>query len=284
MAKLLLLGLALIVLLLGLGCSSRVRQSASQLAEPQGDGLNALLTQLQSDDWRQRADAVEKVQGNPEELGSVQVKRALFDVFDKENQIIKASLQDGDGITNKPGFGEDYTEYYYGPLSDTIDKITDPSDPATLDSLARSSYNPDSNFAKKLAGYGELVIPTMLKVTNSDLPEERQRAIAVLGLVLEKDQKEPGNVRAELRDLIRQAIEKAVSDDNFGVRLQAVRSLKATGKIDSLKILRQVIKAEPASVPVGGGKLKHNPIRAEAMKAIQAINSNPARKESLNKE
>ncbi|HEX8687491.1 MAG TPA: HEAT repeat domain-containing protein [Pyrinomonadaceae bacterium] len=241
--------------------------------QPQSTEFGALIAKLQSEDWHERSDAVVSLKDNPAALRSDEVRRALVGVLDRENKIIKTSLEENGGVANRPGFGEDYTEYYYGPLSETIDLIADPADSATLEVLARSSYNPDSAFAKKLAGYGDAVVPTMQQMAVSPRPEERRNALAVLGLVLEHELREPGGLRAENREQIRRTLEQATADYNFVVKLQAVRSLGAVGDAESLQVLGQVMRTEPQRVTAETGNQITNPIRTEARRAIREINS-----------
>lgn len=276
MAKLSLLGLAVLAVTLGAACAAPEREAVNPPAARQDAGLNALITQLQSEDWHQRADAVEKLKDDPVALQSDRVRRAVIGVLDRENKIIKESLAINEGVANKPGYGEDYTEYYYGPLSEIVDLVANPADPPTLEVLAHSSYSPDSAFAKKLASYGDTVVPTMQRMAGSDRPEERRNALAVLSQVLEHEQQEPGGLRAESAEQIRQVLEQATSDDNFVVKLQAVRSLGEVGDNDSVQVLSRVVRTEPYRVTIDTGQQIANPIRAEARKAIQEIHSGRA--------
>ena len=130
----------------------------------------ALLAKLRSDNWQERAEAVERLDAMPDVLQSDEVKKALIDLQERENQLIEQTLRESngrDGVSVK--YGEGYSEYYFGPLSSAVGKVADYSDQHTLEVLVRNAYNPDSPFAKKLISYGEAIVPTLLEKANSDV-------------------------------------------------------------------------------------------------------------------
>lgn len=55
------------------------------------------LSQLRSDDWQQRAAAVEKLIAHGTALKSEEVRKALIDLLDRENRLIEATWRESGG-------------------------------------------------------------------------------------------------------------------------------------------------------------------------------------------
>jgi hypothetical protein len=78
----------------------------------------SVLKDLKSPDWAVRAKAVNTVVKTPALLASPEVRAALIGVVELENKIIETSFRAGHGVSNE--FGEGYSEYYSGPLTDAV--------------------------------------------------------------------------------------------------------------------------------------------------------------------
>jgi hypothetical protein len=77
------------------------------------DNRNALLSQLRSNNWQERAAAAEKLIADRDALRSDEVKSALIDLLERENQVIESTLRESngqEGVSVK--YGEGYSEYY----------------------------------------------------------------------------------------------------------------------------------------------------------------------------
>ena len=230
-----------------------------------------LLSQLQFDDWQQRAAAVEKLIANRDTHRSEDVKNALIDLLDRENQLIESTLRESNGLEGvSVKYGEGYSEYY-SVLAGAVDQIADYSDERTLNILVHSSYNPDSPFAMKLASYGEAVVPILLKMANNDLAPYRGDALGVLGEVLKRNTYRTIRLPADTKEQAEQALIRGASDPDVGVRMLAVRSIGKAGDKNAIPLLEKIMETDPGAIPAADPGAKRFPVREEALKAISLI-------------
>jgi hypothetical protein len=231
-----------------------------------------LLTQLQSDDWRQRAASLDKLIANSDTRVAREVNAALIDLLVRENQLIEATLRASKGVEGvSVKYGEGYSEYYARLLS-AIEKAVDYDDERTLVVLIHSSYNPDSPFAMKLAGLGDVVVPLLLERTSSDIAPHRGTALAVLGEIMKRDKDRTRSLPPSVRQQIEQALMRGAVDEDVGVRMLAVRSLGKAGGKDALQLLEGIAESDPATVPGRIAGTSTYPVRDEALKAMKLIN------------
>src|SRR6266404_1062319 len=80
------------------------------LAISQNDNQSELLTRMRSDDWKERAAAVEKVIADRKAVRSGDVRNSLINLLDRENQEIASAYREGRPVSEK--YGEAYSEYY----------------------------------------------------------------------------------------------------------------------------------------------------------------------------
>lgn len=132
---------------------------ASAVSQESEDGM-ALLFQLHSDNWQQRARAVEKLAGLSIRR-SKEINDALIDLLDRENRLVESTLRESSGLEGvSVKYGEAYSEYY-AVLIGAVDQVANYNDQRTLSILVHSSYNSDSPFAlERIAQYDPAANPT----------------------------------------------------------------------------------------------------------------------------
>jgi HEAT repeat protein len=240
-------------------------------AVSQESGGPSLLSQLHSDNWQQRAAAVDKLIENRHARMPDEVKNALLDLLDRENALIESTLRESNGVEGvSVKYGEGYSEYY-STLAGAVDQSADYNDKRTLGILVHSSYSPDSPFAAKLASQGEVVIPMLLDLANSDLAAYRSKGLGVLGEILKVEKYRLSRLPAETLEQVEQALIKGTGDEDVGVRMLAVRSLGLAGDKDTVQLLERIAQSDPAAIPAGGAAKSKYPVREEALKAISLI-------------
>lgn len=235
-----------------------------------GNEQSRLLSQLRSDDWLQRSRGVEKLITDRKALGSKEVKDALVDLLDRENQLIESTLRESHGLEGvSVKYGEGYSEYY-SVLLGAVDQVADYNDKRTLNILVHCSYNYDSPFAMKLASHGEPVVPMLLEMANSDISSNRANALGVLGEVLKIGKYGVVVLPPETHGQVEQALIRGTDDEDVGVRMLAVQALGKGGNKDTAQLLERIAQSDPAAIPAGAGKSRY-PVREEALKALSLI-------------
>jgi HEAT repeat protein len=231
----------------------------------------SVLKDLKSPDWAVRAKAVNTVVKTPALLASPEVRAALIGVVELENKIIETSFRAGHGVSNE--FGEGYSEYYSGPLTDAVVEFAEEGDDRAAIALARGSYNPDSKLALILASYGEPLVSTMVEVASSDIGPKRWNGVAVLGnmLRLQRSGKLRQPLTAVSAEAARRTIQRvALNDPETSARREAVRALGAAGEKESLPVLEAIAATDPDDGRGHKTKIDFS-VRAEARRAIAAI-------------
>lgn len=234
----------------------------------QNGNQNELLSRLRSGEWKERAAALEKLIADRKALRSDEVKNSLIDLLDTENQEIVSAYREGHPVSEK--YGEAYSEYYSKVLA-VVDQVADVRDQRALDVLARGSYNPDSPFATKLAGYGDAIVPTLLELARSDFAPHRENALAILGEVLKGGKHSTKGMPKEISEEIKQALVKGTGDEEFWVRSQAVRSIGKSGDKDAIPLLERIMQTDPGAIPAAEPGAQRFPVREEALRAISLI-------------
>lgn len=243
-----------------------------------GDDQSRLLSQLQADDWLQRSRGVEKLIADRKALGSKEVKGALVDLLDRENQLIESTLRESNGLEGvSVKYGEGYSEYY-SVLLGAVDQVADYNDNRTLNILVHCSYNSDSPFAVKLASHGEPVVPMLLEMARSDLPANRANALGVLGEILKIEKYRVVVLRLETQGQVEQALIRGTDDEDVGVRMLAVQALGKAGNSDTIELLERIAQSDKASIPGAGAAKNRYPVREEALKAISVLKAEEKRK------
>jgi hypothetical protein len=237
-----------------------------------------LLSQLESDNWRQRAIAVDKLIASRNTAKSEEVKNAMIDLLDRENQLIESTLRESNGLEGvSVKYGEGYSEYY-SVLLGAVDQVADNNDTRTLNILVHSSYNSDSPFAKKLASYGGAVVPMLLDMASSDITTYRGKALGVLGEILKVEKFRLNRLPADTNARIEQALIRGAGDEDVGVRILAVQSLGKAGNKDTIELLERIAQSDPAANPGRVAGENRYPVREAALKAISLLKNEEIRK------
>jgi len=214
------------------------------------------LSALKSPDVQQRMDAYGKIKADEEALKRSDVKAALVDVLDRENQMM---------YKTPANLGEGYAEYI-GELLGTVADIADWHDQRQLCILAESPYNPDSSFAVDLAVKGGVTVaPCLLKMAQGSM-DERHESIPVLVQLaaITKDLSRP------IREQIRRAIIAGLRDSTVLVREPTVQAVGKYGSAEMIPILQKIVRSDPNSRLLDNGQRRFD-VRDAAAKAIQSI-------------
>jgi hypothetical protein len=214
-----------------------------------------LLAALHAEKWSDRASACEQLLSSPDAMNNPEVKSALIDLVDREN---RTDLSKEAGFD--PEASEGYAEYI-GELLGTVATTADWKDPRQVCILAHSPYDPDSPFAAQLAMTGQLVIPCLMRMTESSSWGDRYQAVALLIQICAR----ADNVTSETVQRIRQVTIAALHDREDTVRVGTVNALKNFGGEDMIPPLRQVAQSDP------GPEVSGQSIRKSAVAAIDAI-------------
>jgi hypothetical protein len=217
--------------------------------------ISDLLSALHAANWFDRASAYEQLRRDPEALRQPEVKSALLDLEDRENQT---------DWSKEPGFDRRKSESraeYRAELGDTVDSFVDWNDPYQLCIIAHTSYNTDSAFARRLAMAGQAVIPCLMQMAQSASFNDRYKAVAVLVQLRARD----GKLSPEMSEKIMQVTIAALHDANENVRVFTVFTLRDFGGQDIIPALQAVAQTDPAP------EVNGNSIRKLAATAIAAI-------------
>ena len=182
------------------------------------------LSDLKSDNFQTRMEAYDKIRGSSELLKRSDVRLALVDLLDRENQLIRITNSvPSQSVDVK--YGEGYGDYV-SLLLETVEKIADWHDPRQLCVIAQSSYDPASDLAKKLAeDGGAAVVPCLLKTARGD-KYDRQQSISVLVQLASVNK----NIDRGIEQQIKEAVLAGLQDSDAQVRRSTVRALGKFGK------------------------------------------------------
>jgi len=187
------------------------------------DQQGNLIKQLASTDVNQRMEAFEKLRSSGIASDNKELKDALLDLLDRENQLIEATLRESNGkVGASAKYGEGYSEYV-GWLAGTVLEQADLADKRTLSILLRTPYHPTSHFASTLLKQGDAVVPILVEISNSDVSIMRAEATQMLGLLIEKHR---SRISKPTVELIRQALNQRLYDEELIVRKFATESLR----------------------------------------------------------
>jgi hypothetical protein len=232
---------------------------ACSTAYSQQNNLSLLVSDLRSPEVQKRSAAYRKIAADNEALKRSEVKAALFDLLDPENQTLRRARAGSDN------YGESYGEYV-SQLADTAAEIADWRDQRQVCILAHSPYDPDSDFASDLViKGGTAVIPCLLRMSQSGFGD-RYQSIPLLVHFSALASKESPAVQKQVRD----AIMSGVFDSNVIVRQGMVEAIGKYGKEDMIPALQKIAESDPVSRRLDSGKLYFT-VRESAINAIQSI-------------
>jgi len=249
---------ALLVFLLFAYCGVVCAQRLSSTAIP--------LSALKSPDVKQRVDAYEEIKADKEALKRSDVKAALVELLDRENQVIHKTLAESKGeagvsVKYGEGFGE-----YVGELLDTVADVADWHDQRQLCILAESAYNPDSLFAARLAVEGGAgVAPCLLKMAQGSMSDRHESIPVLVQLSAATKDLSPA-----VREQIRRAILGGLRDSTVLVRQPTVQAVGKYGTAEMIPMLQEIARSDPNSRLLDNGQRRFD-VRDAATKAIQSI-------------
>jgi hypothetical protein len=246
-------------------CMTAVSEAQPQRASE----IPTLLVRIHAEQWTTRRDAFERLKHERSTLARRDVRKALFELLDRENQLSVATLRESAetlGVSDK--FGEDYSEYV-GELGEAVTSFADWTDQEQVCVLVRKAYNPNSVFVDKIASHGKVALPCLIDLLGSDLGTLRAKAgpviVHVLATARDLDPKE--------RETARQMVLKALHDPDLVVRSFVVFGLADYGGVDMIPALQEVADTDPAP------EVQGHSVRKRAIEAIAAINKRAARRQ-----
>jgi hypothetical protein len=184
---------------------------------------DSLITQLKSNDWEERSKAFYSIHSIDSSPNVEEIKAALLDLLDRENQLIESTLKESNGEKGvSVKYGERYSEYY-SDLLRFVEKQSDLSDKRSLSIILHGGYDPESEFAQKLLNRGEDIVPILMEMHKSDLFSARYNSVMMLGQLVGKYR---GKVSNQTVDQIAKILSASQYDSNPMVRVGATKSLK----------------------------------------------------------
>lgn len=200
-----------------------------------------LPAELQSDDWNTRFKAFERI----ERVNDSETRTALIELLERENAAISEAVRSRNPV---PVYFEKGYSKYYARIYMTIRKHTDDFlSQRALVALARGwdvlviegsymyqrtfqvleagDYDPNTGISRWLADHKSLA-PTFLEMAKSDSPFDREKAIAILGMMVVGLRDLPIEAKQE----IRQVVEQAEYDSEPFVRRWAIEVIKKLDK------------------------------------------------------
>ena len=228
-------------------------------ANSQQNDLSMLLSDLKSSEVQKRSAAYSNIAADKQALKRSEIKAALFDLLDRENQTLRKARADSDS------YGESYGEYV-SDLADTAAEIADWRDRRQLCILADSPFDPFSQFASDLVVKGGLgIVSCLLKMSRGDT-NHRYQSIPLLlhSNALVRD------LSSGDRQQIRDAALSGLHNAYVPLRQVTVEALGKFGTQDMVPELQKIAESDPVSRHLDSGKLYFT-VRESAVKAIQSI-------------
>lgn len=230
--------------------------------------MHQLDSQLESEDWHERAAAYYRLRASLKGAKGDQSTDQFLALLERENSFLDSRSSDLNMTDSKARVAdqENYAEYYAQVL-ESANAVSDLRNTHDLSILASSVYNPDSPFAKRLVDQSRQdIIPVLSQLTQRKLPAKRANALALLGYAYRSLDLAP-----PVRDEIRQALLRGIRDADPMVRQEVVRAIGETGDTNFLPVLASVSREDKTAYVTGAGGRKRFPVREEALKAMQKI-------------
>ncbi len=245
----------------------------SVLGSAQGQTSGALIAQLRSSDVKERVAAAENLM--TDQNRSAEANTALIALLSKEGEAVREAYREGIGASGK--YGEGYSEYV-ARLGEVVMAIADkgPQRTDVWPALLNSPYDPESAFARWLAGHGDKATPFLLVSSSTGYPGTRADALLVLAQIAayERNSSEasrrlaPGVLR-----LVERAIRAGLTAPETIVRMQAVKAIALMGNRDDLEALNRIAANDPYALSGAGprGDETRFPIRDAARDASERL-------------
>ena len=247
-----------------------VAHAARQEPSVPSAAARALIDELRAGDWIRRRAAFEQLLKAPLVLTLAQRKEILTEVVARENDVIDQAFREGQGSSDK--YGESYSEYA-GRVADYLFSIVESADADALAAIALSPYHQDSVLARRLAAYGDVLVPTVVKLAASDLSPKRWQAFGLAGEMHRQNRrgtaKRPLDAAALQR--LTGVLVAGTRDPDITTRQIAVRNLGVAGLTDVLPLLESIAQTDDG-VATRHGSPQYL-VRDEARSAIARIRS-----------
>jgi hypothetical protein len=214
-----------------------------------------------------RSTAYTKIAADKEALKRPEVRAALFDLLDRENQKLSKPVKN-DADSYNEGYGE-----YVSNLAETAASIVDWHNEPFVCILAQSPWNFGSESASELVDKsGATILPCLLRMSRGNFGD-RYKSIPLLVQVPTVVNNLSPTVRRQIRD----ATMSGVLDPNVMIRQVAVAAVGQYGKEDMIPTLQKIASTDPVSRRLDNGQLYFT-VRESATKAIQSIQERSATK------
>jgi len=169
----------------------------------EASGMQSEEAILTSQDWSERARAANTLLALLGSEGQQDAISSLLDLLELETAIVNDSFRGGVGVSDE--LGEAYVEYY-ARLQSNLLEAADFAEPRVIEVMARSSYNPDSALAERLAESSGLgLVPVAVELARSDSTPTRWNGVALCGMLYERrdehdfDETTAGGLKTVLR-------------------------------------------------------------------------------------
>jgi hypothetical protein len=226
-------------------------------------GLTHQISDLSSSDMQTRITAFMRMKDDPEILKLPEVKAALVDLLDRENQVVaSATATPGSGTDEK--YGEGYGEYL-DDLIDSVAKTADWHDPRQVCVLAHSAYNSASTVPERLAvEAGGVAVPCLMKMARGNFYDRRESIPVLVRISTVTKDLDPA-----LRQQVKQSILTWLKDPDASIRMTVVLAIGMFCGPGMIPILDDIAHSDPESRLVDGKPVFD--VREFAVTAIHSI-------------
>lgn len=185
-----------------------------------------------------------------------QVELGLIGLLKRENAAVRVYEQ-----TNST-MSEGQSDYY----GDVIAAVTALRSPASIDAIL-GAVNTGGMATKALAGFGPIALGPLISRLNDPDPSMRIGVVTALSQMVAEGNRQKLDSASRLK--VEQALLKAASDNQVGVRLSAVNGLAEFGDKASRTALERLADSDPAFFPGEADEGKDlYPVRNAAKRAL----------------
>jgi HEAT repeat protein len=188
----------------------------------------------------------------------------LLELLVRENRVIDSVNALGFGTSEK--LGEGYSEYA-ARVAEACDRSCNRADPATIQALATTSYNPEGPFAERLAREnGSQIIPFLMRRFRGGSPLSREAALRMLGTVHANNTRLTGDEIGLIHDV---ALEALGTSSPVEMRIAGIELLSRVGDARDIPALREIAARDKVEERRGSGVVF--PVRSAAALALSRI-------------
>jgi hypothetical protein len=192
-----------------------------------------------------------------------EIKSGLIALLDQENALVHTYELKGRTMN------EEQSDYY----GDVIGAVAALRTPASIDSLL-GALGTGGMATRTLASFGDAALdPLISKLSDSD-SSIRSGAVTALSQMMDKETRQSLHAASRLK--IEQALLRATSDRDVGVRLSAVDGLGNFGDPESISALERLAASDPACLQGQADEGRDlYPVRNAARRALEKAKSGP---------